>query len=130
MVGGLTRSGAPARVGFALDPATSRWRRLAPMPAGRTHAASSWTGTRLLLWGGTTSAQSAPLSTTPKRGLAYDPRADRWSWLPDAPIAGRLEPTAVWTGRSMIVWGGHKPPSLHAQGERYSTDGASFRPAS
>lgn len=127
VVGGLTRAGAHAVTGFALDPATGRWRRLAPMPAGRTAAAAVWAGTRVLLWGGTTSAPSAAVPVTPRSGLAYDPRADRWSVVPRSPIAGRLDPTAVWTGSSMIVWGGNKLLSLHAPGARHYADGAAFR---
>jgi hypothetical protein len=42
----------------------------------------------------------------PRHGLAYDPRTNRWSALPQAPLAGRSRPTAVWTGRAMITWGG------------------------
>jgi N-acetylneuraminic acid mutarotase len=126
---GAGRTPVPVKTAFAFDPAANRWRRLAPMPAGRSSAAAVWTGTRLLLWGGTMSAQSAALPVTPKRGLAYDPRADRWSVLPESPIAGRLGPTAVWTGRSMIVWGGNKLPSLHATSAQYFADGAAFRPA-
>lgn len=53
-----------------------------------------WTGTRLLLLGGV------------RNGLAYDPKADRWSAIPAAPLPRRLVPTAVWTGHSLLVWGG------------------------
>src|SRR5438105_3445942 len=52
---GTSRGGRPApfaTVGFAYDPATNRWRRLAPMPSGREAAAVVWTGKRLLVWGG------------------------------------------------------------------------------
>src|SRR5438128_5369508 len=92
-----------ARVGFAYDPATNRWRRLPPMDSGRIGAAAVWTGSRLLLWGGTTSPDS---SAVPRHGVAYDPRTNSWSRLPQAPLPGRSQPTAVWTGRSMITWGG------------------------
>ena len=50
-------------------------------------------------------------------GAAYDPRTNSWSPLPQAPLAGRLQPTAVWTGRSLITWGGGT-----------KTDGAVFTP--
>jgi hypothetical protein len=90
--------------GFAYDPKANRWRRLAPMDSGRAHAAAVWTGTRLLVWGGETGRPGG--FVTPPHGLAYDPRADRWSPLPQAPLRGRVGPIAVWTGRAMIVWGG------------------------
>ena len=94
---------APAD-GFAYDPQTSVWRALATMGSGRAHAAAVWTGTRLLVWGGETGGPGH--FVTPPHGLAYDPKADRWSPLPQAPLQGRLDPLAVWTGHAMIVWGG------------------------
>ena len=84
------------------------------MESGRIGAAAVWTGSRLLLWGGTTSPGG---TVVPRHGLAYDPRTNRWSPLPQAPLAGRLQPTAVWTGRSLITWGGGT-----------KTDGAAFTP--
>ncbi len=104
-------------VGFAYDPGTNRWRRLAPMDAGRAGAAAVWTGKRLLLWGGETGSPGA--FVIPPHGLAYDPRADGWSPLPQAPLRGRLDPVGAWTGRELIVWGGD--PGF--------ADGATFTPA-
>src|SRR5947209_8608943 len=103
-----------ARTGFGYNPTTNRWRRLPPMDSGRIGAAAVRTGSRLLLWGGTTGPGS---SAVPRHGLAYDPRTNSWSPLPHAPLPGRLQPTAVWTGRSMITWGGGT-----------KTDGATFTP--
>ena len=53
--------------------------------------------------------------------VAYDPKTNRWSQLPPAPILGRMDPAAVWTGRELLVWGG---------GDSYPAfaDGAAFRP--
>ena len=117
---------SPAAVGFAYNPGTNRWRRLPRMSAGRAGAAAVWTGKRLLIWGGTTSTPSGVKLVTPNQGLAYDPKANRWSPLPGAPLLGRLDPTAVWTGRAMIVWGGHRPAIPEG---RVFADGAAFRPA-
>jgi hypothetical protein len=64
---------------------------------------------------------------TPKRGLRYDPRADRWATLPPAPVPGRFEPAAVWTGRAMIVVGGYVLKA--SSGTRVFSDGAAFTPA-
>jgi hypothetical protein len=71
----------------------------------------------LLLWGGETGRPGG--FVTPPHGLAYDPSADRWSPLPQAPLQGRIHPLAAWTGRAMVVWGGD--PGF--------TDGALFQPA-
>ncbi len=104
--------------GFAYEPQTNRWRRLAPMDSGRAGAATVWTGKRLLLWGGETGSPGA--FVIPPHGLAYDPRADTWSQLPQAPLRGRLDPVGAWTGRALLVWGGD--PGY--------ADGAAFTPGS
>jgi len=120
---------SPAAVGFAYNPVTNRWRRLPRMDAGRAGAAAVWTGKRLLIWGGTTSTSSGVKLMTPNQGLAYDPMANRWSPLPRAPLPGRLDPTVVWTGHAMIVWGGHRSATPAGTGSRVFADGAAFRPA-
>ena len=100
VVGGDT---APAR-GFVYSPASDAWRELAPADSGRKGAAAVWTGKQLLLWGGQTG--SAGRFLIPPHGLAYDPKLNSWSPLPQAPLRGRLSPVGVWTGRSLLVWGG------------------------
>ena len=116
-----------ARRGLAYDPAKNAWRTLPPMATGRMQFASAWTGKRLLVWGGTSMpGGGAPVKPqTPPRGSAYDPATNRWSALPASPLRGCLDPTWVWTGRSLIVWGGGTglPPY------RSRTDGAAFTPA-
>jgi N-acetylneuraminic acid mutarotase len=115
----------PARVGFALDPAAARWRKLPPLESGRVGAAAVWTGRRLLLWGGRTNSPAAARPAIPPDGLAYDPRTNRWQALPPAPLAGRVDPTAVWTGRQLLLWGGTLPiPNA----TRAFADGAAFTP--
>ena len=59
-------------------------------------------------------------------GLAYDPDRNRWSPLPQAPLLGRTDPTAAWTGTQLIVWGGEKPGQNVASA---FYDGAAFTPA-
>jgi hypothetical protein len=51
-----------------------------------------------------------------------------WRAIPTAPIAGRDGPAAVWTGRQLLVWGGHG--RIPNQGLRPLTDGAAYDPAS
>jgi N-acetylneuraminic acid mutarotase len=128
VVGGAPapRGGNPqplAKVGFAYAPVTNRWRPLPPMESGRFAEAAVWTGKQLLLWGGSQTAGAGP-PVIPPHGLAYDPTPNRWSPLPQAPLLGRLDPTAVWTGKQLIVWGGQKPGA----GIRSFADGAAFTP--
>jgi N-acetylneuraminic acid mutarotase len=98
---------------YAYNPASNTWRRLSPMPSSAPGALAVWTGTRLLLF-------------SPRHGLAYDPASDRWSSLPAAPLPSRLEPTAVWTGRSLIIWGGVSTTRDHWG--KYRSAGAVFTP--
>ena len=119
------KPGVLAPAGFAYSPTTNRWRRLAPMEAGRTGFATVWTGKRLLLWGGTSRADPPVI---PPHGLAYDPKTDSWSPLPQAPLLGRLDPTAVWTGKAVILWGGQRPKLPLGTGTRFFADGAAFTP--
>ncbi len=128
---GAARGAKPAALattGFAFDPLTNRWRQLPPMRSGRTQAAMAWTGTRLLVWGGRRTA-GAGIPATPNRGTAYAPAANRWSIMPGTPLLGRLDPAAVWTGRSLIVWGGQRPKSPLGSGTRSFADGAAFTPS-
>ncbi len=104
-------------LGFGYDPDANRWRTLAPMGSGRAHSAVVWSGRKLLLWGGLTGLPGT--FAIPPHGLAYDPAADDWSPLPQAPLPGRPDPAGAWTGHSFIVWGGS--PGF--------TDGAAFTPA-
>jgi len=69
-------------------------------PASGLHTAV-WTGTRMLVWGGTDGG--ALLNT----GGQYDPATDSWTAMTttDAPSARNLH-KAVWTGTRMLVWGG------------------------
>ena len=131
VVGGTERGGALATVGFAYDPATNRWRRLPPLESGRRGAAAAWSGSRLLLWGGETLRAGSEVAAP--YGLAYDPKVNRWTALPQAPLPGRDGPTAVWTGRQLIVWGGviGTPVGSSSPGKypKYLADGAVFTPA-
>lgn len=125
VVGGADAQNALPAVGFAYNPTTNRWRQLPPMKSGRTSFAAVWTGKRLLLWGGTSRADPPVI---PPHGLAFDPKANNWSPLPQAPVLGRLDPTAVWSGQALIVWGGQRPKLPLGTGTRFFADGAAFKP--
>jgi hypothetical protein len=113
---------APCADGFAYSPSTNAWRRLPRMKFPRGGNVAVWTGTQMLLWGGVTDDRR---ETVPPHGVAYDPSDNGWSALPVAPLGGRTGAAAVWTGTSMIVWGGR----LCAPDCREFTDGAAYTPA-
>lgn len=53
-----------------------------------------------------------------------------WRRIPEAPIAGRGEHGAVWTGAEMIVWGGRATEDEVAGWPHFSAaDGAAYDPA-
>jgi N-acetylneuraminic acid mutarotase len=115
-------SGPPA-AGLAFNPAINTWRKLPPMAYPRTGFAAVWTGRQLLVWGGLTGPYTAPV--IPPNGEAYTPASNQWTALPKAPLHGRVVATAVWTGRSMIVWGGWAP---NGNTTTPYTDGAIYTP--
>jgi N-acetylneuraminic acid mutarotase len=123
-IAGNTAAQSPSAGGEAYNPATNTWRQLPAMPFTRADFAAVWTGTQVLVWGGVTG--SSPASPVPPHGEAYDPATNQWTALPEAPLAGRAFPTAVWTGSQMIVWGGYTA-SVNETGVSY-TDGAAYTP--
>lgn len=90
----------------------------ASAPSARYGHMAVWTGSEMLVWGGTLSANELSGS-----GGRYRPDADEWSTLPgfNAPAA-RTGHAAVWTGQELIIWGGF------ANGT-YLNSGARFDPA-
>ena len=123
VVGGKTTTTTglrPLATVFAYRPSTNRWRRLPPMPRGRAGHVAVWTGTRLLVWGGSTVRGTT--TVTLRTGMSLDPIRHRWLPLPASPLAlreiGVSALTAVWTGTQMIVLGGG------------ANDAAAFTPAS
>ena len=70
-------------------------------PQARAFHTAVWTGSEMIVWGGT--AGSGSLNT----GGRYNPGTDSWTatTTTNAPTA-RDNHTAVWTGSEMIVWGG------------------------
>ena len=99
--------------GAAYNVANDAWRKLAASPlAGREAAATVWTGSEMLVWGGTTG--QALLAD----GAAYNPGEDTWRPLAGSPLSPRTASAATWTGREMVVWGGSE-----------AADGAAYDPA-
>lgn len=70
-------------------------------PAGRSDHTAVWTGTEMIVWGG--SDATMPLGT----GGRYNPSTNTWTAVTtsSAPTA-RTGHVAVWTGSVMLIWGG------------------------
>jgi hypothetical protein len=112
--------------GAAYDPATDTWRMLEPSPVEpRGWHTAVWTGEEMIVWGGVRSpCTTAPCDTVAAMAGTYDPDTGIWREIPDGPLPGRVDHTAVWTGQNMIVWGGSPPGG----GLGYN-DGAVYDPA-
>lgn len=97
-----------AEDGAILDPAGGAWvatsTAMAPSPR-RGHAAL-WTGEVMVVWGGY-AGDSDEISFGD--GGRFTPSADGGAWNPIPEVttlSARRDHTAVWTGDSIIVWGG------------------------
>lgn len=98
--------------GGVFEPATDVWSKLSNgSPAPRFGHTAVWTGTDLIVWGGTITNMSPPsgVDATFNDGAKFNPMTGVWTHLStsNAP-SGRYGHTAVWTGTEMIVWGGQR----------------------
>lgn len=107
--------------GGQYDPLTNRWQSLSATgaPGGRVGHRAVWTGSEMLVWGGTTGDPLSP--TYLNTGGRYAPGGDSWQPLStaDAPAA-RAAHTAAWTGTEMIIWGGSDGSAILGSGGRYT----------
>ena len=68
------------------------WSELPAPPEVRSGAATAWTGSQLLVWGGHEYTGYSDDSSQDD-GFVYDARSRTWSPLPDTPLEGRSDPT-------------------------------------
>jgi hypothetical protein len=99
------------------------WSEMPPPPEVRSEAATAWTGSQLLVWGGYEYVGSN--EDPDAGGFAFDAATRRWESLPPSPLEGRSGAASAWTGRELLIWGGwdggfRDPP--------YFGDGAAFDP--
>jgi hypothetical protein len=106
--------------GAAFDPSMGTWRSLPAAPiSGRAWAATAWTGSEMLVWGGDDCGCGQP----PTSGnAAYNPVTNRWRVLPAGPLTASRVAAAVWTGREFVVLGGGAPGEVAVAAYDPSTD--------
>ena len=77
--------------GAAYEPSGGTWRKLPPAPVPpRLGAANVWTGTELLIWGG---SDCGGCGTKPiGAGAAYDPATNQWRKLATSPLGATRFP--------------------------------------
>jgi hypothetical protein len=99
------------------------WSELPAPPEVRSDAATAWTGSQLLVWGG---YEYVGGNEDPDAGgFAFDAVTRTWSDLPESPLEGRSDTAFAWTGRELLIWGGwdggvRNPP--------FFSDGAAYEP--
>ncbi len=87
----------------------------APIP--RTDHSAVWTGSFMIVWGGSFFDVSTQALSS---GGRYDPATD--TWTPTSSLgtpSSRFGHTAVWTGSGMVVWGGAGGSGVLRTGGRY-----------
>jgi N-acetylneuraminic acid mutarotase len=108
VAGGRTGPGAMAErvdVVEIYDPKTRRWSKGAPLPAPRGGITGAALAGCMFVFGGE-GERGHVLGLTPST-YGYDPRANRWTRLPDLPIAIHgLKGSAVIGGRIFLPGGG------------------------
>ena len=106
----------------AFNPTTNKWRLLALAPlAPRDHAASVWTGTEWLIWGGGDGNRDFA------DGVAFNPTTEAYRPLAASSLSTRRVP-GVWTGTEMIVLGGVSGGDPTGNGANAASDGAAYNP--
>ncbi len=113
--------------GGAFDDIPVGWTDLPAPPEVRTGAATAWTGTELLVWGGFTGFDEHAVSV---EGLVFNAISRTWSVLPSGPLAARTLAASAWTGTELLVWGGWNGVSGPEFAEDFFDDGAAYDPGS
>jgi N-acetylneuraminic acid mutarotase len=107
--------------GGRYDPSSDSWTATSTTnaPDGRAIHTAIWTGSQMIVWGGTFFDGNIENLNT---GGIYIPGTDSWTATSTANApGGRYRHTAVWTGSQMIIWGGGLADSTFLNtGGRYS----------
>ena len=115
--GGYGSGLVPLGDGAAYDPRTRTWTMLPASPLRPTEdAAATWTGTEMVVLGGEAgcladSSSSCNGAEPTDAVAAYVPATNTWHRLPPLPMGQLVDPSALWTGRQLVVVGGSVSPN-------------------
>lgn len=119
-----TFSNQIVNTGGRYDPVNDVWTPTSTTdaPVARRGHTAVWTGTEMIIWGGTPTIGS--LNT----GGRYDPVNDVWTaTTTNGAPTPRNNHSAVWTGTEMIIWGGAAGNPLN-DGGRYNPTTDTWQP--
>jgi N-acetylneuraminic acid mutarotase len=121
-------AGANARY----DPATDSWAPITAngAPVGTVGMSAIWTGSRMIVWGGSTAFSCPARERCESAGGAYDPATDTWeATAPVGAPSARTGHAAVWTGSEMAIWGGMEIYGHYVNsGALYNPETKTWRP--
>ncbi|MFN7971747.1 MAG: hypothetical protein U0166_05290 [Acidobacteriota bacterium] len=111
--GGSSNGVGTFKTGGRYTPATDTWRATptdGACPSPRRGHTAVWTGTEMIVWGGTDQTPYNPGGLLDTGGR-YDPLTDTWTPTTTSGLCppARAYHTAVWTGSRMLVWGAVPP---------------------
>ncbi len=99
-------TGRATNAGEEARPAAS-WHSLPGAPiAGRLGPGAVWTGTEMIVWGGT--ARSGKIERG-YEGAAYKPATRTWRTIAPSPPGVEGGAAVVWSGDEMVVWASNSP---------------------
>ncbi|HTG46035.1 MAG TPA: hypothetical protein VK646_00055 [Actinomycetota bacterium] len=97
--------------GAAYTPRTNSWKLLPPSPLSPRHTTGTWTGTEMILAGGS-GPEGYNGNPVFRDAAAYDPSTRTWRKLPPMPIP-REGGTMVWDGTEALLVGGDSSGLAH-----------------
>ena len=95
--------------GGRYNPSTDSWTTTTMTPTGRIGHTAVWTGSEMIIWGGTNIHYNGSTSVLRSLGTGarFNPVTSSWTAVStDNAPTPRQNHTAVWTGTEMIVCGG------------------------
>ena len=115
--------------GARYNPATDTWTAIAPGGGNRQNHSAFWTGTEMLVWGGTVISSGVfGTGTFPRNdGARYNLAGNTWTFISNTGTpTERQNYSAVFTGAEMIIWGGRASIGSFITTETNYNDGARY----
>jgi len=102
IVWGGENGASSLNTGGRYNPTTDSWGAATStsgnVPTARWGTTAVWTGSEMIIWGGTSGLGNS--------GGRYNPATDTWGTPPSTSGPAIAFHSAIWTGTEMIVWGG------------------------